>query len=311
MRIAFALLLLAACGTKTGSGGGDDGGVANGGECDASHDCSDGKVCSITHDASGVGECLDATGDIDGDGLLNSQDYCNSGPGGQYDEDRDLIGDDCDKCPIAPPRSTPDPDNDDVESPCDPDPRTPGDKIVVFQGFRTGIPQAYKQTGVWTVNSGGDAVIVPEAGTTATLTTSLPLQSTNIAVFAGYRVNSVDANQGRNYVGIVAKDARPASSAHTSCGAQRSAGADSLAIENETTAASMNMTNAFDTASLYEVTLGVEGLNQYCVVIADSDQIATQATSTGEALTEAGLFAQGASVQFQYLLVVQRAAALD
>ncbi|CAN5711943.1 hypothetical protein BH11MYX2_BH11MYX2_00470 [soil metagenome] len=311
MRIAFALMLLSACGTKSGGGGGDDGVIGNGGECDATHDCADGKICSITHDASGAGECLEATGDVDGDGLQNSQDYCNSGPGGQYDEDRDLIGDDCDKCPIAPPRATLDPDGDEVESPCDPDPRTPGDKIVVFQGFRAGIPQAYKQTGVWTVNSGGDAVVTPDPGVTATLTTSLPLQSSNIAVYAGYRVNAVDATQDRNYVGIVAKDSRPASSAHTTCGAQRSAGADSLAIENETTAASMSLSNAFDTASLYEVTLGVQGLTQFCVVIADADQIATQANSTGEALTEAGLFAQGADVQFQYLLVVQRAPALD
>ncbi|HEY4058529.1 MAG TPA: hypothetical protein VGM39_18075 [Kofleriaceae bacterium] len=306
MRIALALMLLAACGSKASGGDDGDDGPANGGECDASHDCKDGKVCSITHNADGVGECLDANGDVDNDGLQNSQDYCNSGPGGQYDEDRDLIGDDCDKCPIAAPPSTPDPDNDDVESPCDPDPRTPGDKIALFQGFRAGIPATYKQTGVWSANSGGDAVITPDPGATATLTTSLPFQSSNIAIFASYRVNSVDATQGRNYVGLVAKDSRPASSAHTSCGTQRSAGADSLSIENESSAMSMNMTNAFDTASLYEVTLGVQGLNQFCVIIADSDQLATQATSTGEALTEAGQFAQGAAVQFEYLLVVQR-----
>lgn len=309
MRIAFALMLLAACSSDSGGGGGGDDGPASG-ECDATHDCDSGKVCSVTHDASGEGKCLDANGDIDNDGLQNGMDFCNSGPGGQYDEDRDLIGDDCDKCPIAPPRSQPDPDNDDVDFPCDPDPRTPGDKIAVFTGFRAGIPQTYKQTGQWTANSGGDAVIMPDSTVTASLTTSLPLQSSNIAIYAGYRVNAVDTAAARSYVGVIAKDARPASSAQTKCGGQRSNG-DSLAIENESTAASANLSNAFDTASLYEVTLGVQGLNQFCVVIADADQVATQATSTGEALTEAGLFAQGADVQFQYLLVVQRSQQLD
>src|SRR5262249_51042497 len=126
---------LGACdsGTKVGGGGEGD-------SCDVMHPCDSNSTCSITHTDDGSGECLAKGEDIDNDGLPNEMDFCNAGQGGKYDEDRDLIGDDCDKCPIASPPANPDTDGDDVDAPCDPDSHEPGDQIVLFQGFRDGIP---------------------------------------------------------------------------------------------------------------------------------------------------------------------------
>jgi hypothetical protein len=282
------------------------------GACDPTTDCGPGLSCSITHNEDGTGECLPDAEDIDGDGLVNGEDYCNAGEGGQWDEDRDLIGDDCDRCPIAPPEGT-DPDNDEVDSPCDPDPREPGDKIVVFDGFRNGLPAAWTKTGAWTAEF-GDAIVTPESPTAvATMTTGLPLVAQNIAVLVQYRIDDVDAAATRSYVGLVARDLRPASSAQTRCGSQRSGAMDSLFLETEAQAMGASVGDAFNSASLYSVALRVEGLSSGCAMIADDDQVATQVQSTGEQLSAAGVFAQGATARFQYLLVIQRdtSSALD
>ena len=178
----------------------------------SSKDCGDDTVCSVTHTTDGHGECIAKGEDIDGDGLLNETDFCNSGEGGKYDEDRDLIGDDCDKCPIASPPAMPDPDGDEVDSPCDPDPREPGDQIVVFEGFRDGIPTTWTKVGTWE-HSGGEVIATTTGSVTASLTVALPLTTTKMAVLIQYGADAVDATAARTYMGLAARDLRPASNA--------------------------------------------------------------------------------------------------
>jgi hypothetical protein len=283
-------------------GCGDDGSGGDG-TCNPTTDCADGSSCSITHTEDGSGECLADDGDIDADGLLNKEDYCNAGEGGQWDEDRDLIGDDCDRCPIAPPEGA-DADDDEVDSPCDPDPGEPGDKIVVFDGFRNGLNPAWVKTGAWTAEF-GDAIVTPDADSVATMTSALPLITQDLAVLVQYRIDEVPSVP-RSYVGLIARDNRPASSALTRCGGQRSNAQDSMFLETETQAEGVSVPNAFNSASLYSVALRVEGLTSACAMIADETQVATQVTSSGEQLSAAGLFVQGATARFQYLLVIQR-----
>lgn len=299
MKPAFLFLLLAACESRTTTGGGE------GDACDVMTPCGDSAVCSVTHTGDGSGECIAKGEDLDGDGLPNEMDFCNAGAGGAYDEDRDLIGDDCDRCPIAAPPSSPDPDGDDVDSPCDPDRSEPGDKIVVFEGFRDGIPAAWAKTGTWE-QRGGDAVAMGGA-TDVSLTTSLPMVTTKLAVHVQYRIDAVDAAAQTSYVGLVARDTRPASNAIMRCGSQRNqAVGDSLALEGDRGSMSAPVTNAFNTASLYSVAARQTGTQVQCAMIADEAQVAAETATSGEALTQAGVFVRGATARFAYVLVVQR-----
>lgn len=295
MRIAalIAATLVSACGSSVG------------GPCSLEEsDCGDG-VCNLTT-ASGIGECIDADGDVDGDGLPNKMDFCNQGAGGQFDEDGDLIGDDCDRCPIARPLESPDPDGDMVDAPCDPDPSAPGDRIVVFEGFNTTIPSTWKSVGSWEMKGGEVLGTPPDNNTLATLTASLPLVTTKLAVLGSYRVDSVDMTAASSYVGVSAFDRRPAGVTAVSCGGQRAGGADALLLDTDTGASPKPFLNLFDTAARYRVAEKLEGITAACSMIADNEQGAVSQNTGGNAPTEAGLFVRGAKARFQYLLVVQR-----
>jgi hypothetical protein len=75
--------------------------------------------------------------DLDADGILNANDNCptKANPD-QANEDGDSFGDVCDPCPwLGTVADNNDGDNDGVGDGCDPRPTTPGDRIVLFEGF--------------------------------------------------------------------------------------------------------------------------------------------------------------------------------
>lgn len=298
MKAALSLMLFAACTSGSGGGGGE------GDSCDVMTACGDDSVCSVTHTSDGSGECIAKGEDIDSDGLVNEMDYCNAGAGGQYDEDRDLIGDDCDKCPIAAPPANPDPDGDEVDAPCDPDSREPGDQIVVFEGFRNGIPSTWTKTGTWE-QRGGDALAT--STTEITLTTALPMTTSKLALLVQYRVDAVDTGANGSYIGLIARDQRPASNAVVRCGSQRNtAVGDSLSLEGNSGSMSSPVVNAFNSASLYSVALRTQGISAQCAMQADATAVAAETTTSGEALTQAGVFVKGGTARFSYVLAIQR-----
>jgi hypothetical protein len=277
-----------------------------GGPCSLDEpECGSG-ICNLTT-ADGNGVCIASDGDVDGDGLPNGKDFCNQGAGGAYDEDGDLIGDDCDRCPIARPLAAPDTDTDMVDAPCDPDSAVNGDRIVLFEGFNGAIPSTWKSVGTWEIRGGEVVGTPPDTATLATLTGSLPLSTTKLAVLGSYRVDNVTAGAASSYVGVTAIDRRPAGVAAVSCGGQRAGGADSLLLDTDTGAAPKPFVNLFDTASRYRVAERLEGITAACSMIADAEQGAVSQNTGGNAPTEAGVFTRGATVRFQYVLVVQRA----
>ncbi len=285
-------LLLSGCGADVGA------------PCSATDLCADGQVCDFT--AAAGPECVDADGDDDGDGLPNSKDFCQHQAGGAYDEDLDGYGDECDRCPIAPPEATPDPDGDEVDSPCDPDKTQPGDRIVVFDGFNGGaLPDSWKATPGWTFQ-GGEAKLTPATPTDlATLTAPLSLVSTKIAILAKYRVDRVEAGATESAASVIGVDRRPAGVTTISCGGSR-IGTDRLSLDTGVSGAIDNMDALFDPASEYRVALKLEGANAQCALIAPRETGAAQANYNGEAMSEAGVSARGATVRFSYLLAVQR-----
>lgn len=297
----FTLLFaLAACG-----GGG---GVEIGGDCSQDAVCTDGAVCDFTDPDGPV--CIDGTGDLDGDGLQNSKDFCNHVAGGAFDEDRDGIGDDCDKCPIAPPEDGPEPDGDDVDSPCDPDPVEPGDQIVAFSGFNDGVlPDNWMATAGWTF-VGGEAIATSQSSVNnEVLVAPLPLVSRNVAVFSECRIDALDPEATTNRAGVVTVDQRPAGGTDATCVGNRAGNVDSLVLDTTLNAATRMFPaeeDLFDTADLYRLTLAINNANAGCALKSGPLTGAITADTNGESMNQGGLTAKGVTARFQYLLVVQR-----
>ncbi|MCW5805649.1 MAG: hypothetical protein KIT31_24980 [Deltaproteobacteria bacterium] len=279
-------------------------GASIGGPCDAKSGCGDGAVCDLTDPAGPT--CIDADGDIDGDGIPNDKDFCNHMPGGAFDEDRDGLGDECDPCPIAPPLAEPDPDGDGVDAPCDPDPTRPGDGIALFEGFNGPIPATWRTSGAWQV-VGGAAIATPDGNGVVELSAPLPRLTTQLAVLAAYRVDSADGTASQNIAGIATIDRRPAGTTRVQClGRRTQGGQDALVMDSDRSGiVTKDFSDLFDPASLYQVAQVLDLGTGACAMIADNESGAVQAQTAGEAPNEAALVVRGAVVRFGYLLVVQ------
>jgi hypothetical protein len=274
-----------------------------GGPCSATDPCDEG-VCNL----SGPGEpsCISADGDLDADGIPNRRDFCNQQAGGEQDEDGDGRGDECDPCPIAAPAGGGDPDGDGVESPCDPEPAVPGDRVVVFEGFGGALPAAWRREGGWEVR-GGAAVLAPaDPAAVGRLLAPLPLSSRKVAVFASYRIDRVEAGAAQSFAGVTSVDQRPAGTSTVTCSGQRTGTADALAIVTDRGSASQPFSNLFDPAALYRIAQRIDNASGACALDAGAQSFAVSQATAGETPTEAGLIARGATVKYQYLLVVQR-----
>jgi hypothetical protein len=296
VRHLISVLLVTSLGCGAGAGIGDS--------CSLDEPCGSGGVCDLSDPEGAV--CIEAEGDLDGDGLSNAEDFCNHEPGGQFDEDRDGFGDECDRCPIAAPPSSPDPDGDDVDSPCDPDPSSAGDQIVVFEGFNSGaLPPGFLAGDGWTFLQ-GEVVVDADAQIETTLTAMLPLVSQQVVVFGQYRIDGIDIQATQNLAGVVAIDERPAGGSQIKCSGSRTGDADRLLLVTDNGSSTANFADLFDSASLYRLTLKIDRANAACAMIADEENGAAQAPTLGEAMNRAGLFARGVSARFQHLLVIQR-----
>lgn len=276
--------------------------------CSLEARCGDDEVCDIAD--PGGGRCIPKTGDVDGDGLPNDRDFCHRAPGGAFDEDGDLLGDSCDPCPIARPLATLDADGDAVESPCDPDASEPGDTIAVFEGFNEAIPASWFRSdpaaATWELRGGEVLGTTLDPSTLGTLTAPLPLVTTRMAVLAQYRIDRADGAATQNFAGVTAIDRRPAGIAAVTCGGARAGGIDNVLLDTDTGASSQPLMGLFDPASLYRIAQKLEGAVAGCAFSADDRSDAVQASTGGEAPTEAGFAIRGATTRFQYLLVIQR-----
>lgn len=292
--LALALALpLAACGEVIG------------GPCSLDDPCSEG-ICNL----SGAGEpvCIETAGDIDGDGLPNSRDFCNQAAGGEFDEDGDLRGDACDPCPVSRPPASPDRDTDGVDSPCDPDPTIDGNKIILFDGFNSGaVPTGWRaENGTWTVR-GGEATFAPtDANLDASLTAPIALPTRHLAVLSSYRVDSLTPGASESLAGVASTERIPAGTSKVTCASQRIGGADALLVVSNTGRMDRAFPSLFDPASLYRIVQLIDNAQGACAVLANMQEGAVATTTPGGAPTEAGLVARAANVRFQYLLLVQR-----
>lgn len=278
------------------------------GPCSRTDPCGAGAVCDFT--APGGPVCIPADGDIDNDGIPNDKDFCNHQPGGEFDEDMDGLGDECDPCPIAPPRDTPDTDNDNVDAPCDPEPSIDGNEILLFDGFNGQDARWEASTpGAWRVQGGEMIVDLSDVMDQDFMTTTV-IGKNSIAVEASFRVDRVEASASRHMVGVYAGDPRPAGVAEVTCYVTKAdvAPSNELVVV-ETNAAAMNQmtSDAFNTAHLYRAGTYVTGNRAGCSVLKNGGPLGTvQANITPDQLSQIALTAHATSVRYQYILVVGR-----
>lgn len=156
----WSFVVLAGCGSFSGPGlsATDDGSVI-GLDVPITHDDGSTTTPDVTMPIPDAVVGLDSTiqtMDTDGDGIPDSQDNCPTvANANQLNEDHDAFGDVCDPCPPFP-ETTPvtDTDHDGVSDKCDPRPNTPGDKILVFEGFANGKPTTWGGFGNWSGAAG-------------------------------------------------------------------------------------------------------------------------------------------------------------
>lgn len=164
---------------------------ADGVPCSENRSCPSGQTCvgtvCLAHDpaidARGIDGHITANDD-DGDGIDNAVDNCPADANtDQANEDGDKFGDACDPCPVEANDLPNDPDGDGVADGCDPHPSIPGDKIVVFEGFASGIPSGWEVVGttstmagtitLTTVANNHTSVVAPGTFANATLSVSI------------------------------------------------------------------------------------------------------------------------------------------
>jgi hypothetical protein len=142
---------------------------------------ADAAVADAAPDAAPIldgpgpdGPAPDATGDGDGDGVLDDRDNCPTVPNAdQHNEDGDRQGDLCDGCPHVASNMPSDADGDGVGDGCDPDGAT-AHTVVRFEtwaGMPVGVPGWTAQAGQWGVS--GDVVTAQQASPAAWMTRPL------------------------------------------------------------------------------------------------------------------------------------------
>jgi len=242
------------------------------------------------------------SGDSDGDGVADGVDNC---PGvanpDQADEDSDALGDACDPCP--PFAGNTDTDGDGVPDQCDPNPASPGDSVVVFDGFNIAPPGTVEVDGSWTF-TGGRATVTSSLNALAAVT-YVPPSGTKFSVFSVGTIDAMFGNGVARPVGVV-QEFQLATSNGIMCvfgidpsNSQVFALADNAtttALTNEPAIASVGTTSTFRFKQV-GTTYTCEGSNAAMPLTAVSNLAVTP--------NRIGVFTRSASAHFDWVMIVK------
>lgn len=251
--------------------------------------------------------------DNDGDGVKNEVDNC---PGvfnsGQYDEDNDAKGDECDPCPhLSLPTADEDGDEDGVGNGCDPRPTSAGDAIAYWNGFHvagSGLPSTlamvHGAANRWSVAGGSlvftrgtvddwgmPVVDVGAAHHTIDATFDVTADYTGASA-AGVAVDvAADDTDGFECQSRVDQDYREMWRRDPSA-------FDGWALVSNQFATTPNET--------YRITLTRTATNLNCTNTRGTMTAVTLANTTASVgNTRAGLFARNVDVKFRYVIVIK------
>jgi hypothetical protein len=226
----------------------------------------------------------------------------------QGNEDGDKFGDACDPCPIDKNDTPSDPDGDGVADSCDPRPASPGDKIVLFEGFHHGVPFNWRVIGTAETAASDDVSLTSVGGNhtaivppglmigNGTLTAGMVADGTVGAFDAAATVTmpyDPEADQGI-FCELYAPMAGSATGRYISLW-------DSLpGVERGKRAF------AWTTATPYRVALTRSGANYACSVTPNGGpaQVATGSTGTAPGASVPSIAMYGANAHIAWMLVV-------
>ena len=268
--------------------------------------CPDDQQCvhrSGAYECStGEGDPLapDASGDQDGDGVLDREDLCPAVADPlQLNEYGDRFGDACDRCPPIADDAPPDSDGDGVGDACDPD-SSRVDRIVRFDGFRAGL-DGWTTSGTWFMTADGARGDAP-AGYAAKLTMPAPTGRTTIR--AGFRVDSLHGTFSYSGVGTIDQ---AAGNAGLVCHAYRSStGAHRLGLVDLAGGVALDASAMpVGSGEEYVVTMTRDGSAYHCSGVHDANESTSDASYTPTTTEPAiGLHVFAADVTFEWVMVI-------
>ncbi len=304
VRIAFfsSLLFFAACSEDS---------PEPGGPCSADMTCGGDLVCNFQ---SAEPTCLDPGLDEDSDGLANGDDFCPATAGGSnYDEDGDSRGDACDSCPIE--RwtvNTKDEDKDGLSGRCDPDDRTPGDKMVFFDGF------ASDTLAEWEL--GDDAPGFSIAGGVLKGTVSstanqeivavhvLPSSKESMAVLAAYRVTDTEpagVEAVSRDVSISLRTDLPMGGAQARCGPTLTTQISNLRLSSDRGEEAEPFPGLYSKGETYGLLLQIVGSQARCVQTFGQAAKVVAGTVGAAFMSHVSLSQIAVGVEYEYVMVIQ------
>ncbi|MBV8758872.1 MAG: thrombospondin type 3 repeat-containing protein [Deltaproteobacteria bacterium] len=246
---------------------------------------------------------IDAPGDRDHDGIIDSLDDCpDVANPTQADEDGDGLGDVCDPCP--PFVDNHDSDGDGLGDACDPNPMVAGDTLVAFDGFQDALSGSWTVMGTFAV-TGGDGVLSAADGATSLLTWPSP-GATHVEIRAAFAVGSITAT-GLNLgaIGLIDR-LQPSTDKAVTCQlAALAAGNDALVRIFDTSASASVASASYAFAAGDEKQLHFDRVGTTYVCSVASPAAGVHGTAAfAPASPRIGLRVHGASARWHWVMIV-------